>query len=188
VVAASAGLATTPEDRCAAAKLRAAEKRARGLVACEARAALAGGSVDPACVAAVEQKFVLAWERIELRGGCATVGDAAAIESLVDGFVGDLTESLRTTTTTTPSTSCPTPTALYCGVSGCAPLPALCPSGMTCGTAAEGCGCTGPSIPCGDMRLSGPSGNFCRWGTCPAGMTCGQVPQTGACGFDCTCH
>ena len=93
-----------------------------------------------------------------------------------------------TTTVTTTSTSCPLPTALYCGVSGCAPLPALCPSGLTCQTVEEGCGCVGPSIPCGDPSLSGLSGDFCRWGTCPTGMTCGAVAKPDACGFDCACH
>jgi hypothetical protein len=96
--------------------------------------------------------------------------------------------SSTTFTTTTTSTSCPPPTALYCGVSGCAPLPALCPTGMSCQTVAEGCGCVGPAIPCGDASLSGLSGDFCRWGSCPAGTTCGRVAKPDACGFDCTCQ
>lgn len=93
-----------------------------------------------------------------------------------------------TTTTSTSTTSCPTPTALYCGVSGCAPLPALCPSGMSCQTAAEGCGCVGAAIPCGDPSLGGLTGDFCQWGSCPAGTTCGRVAKADGCGFDCACQ
>ena len=102
-------------------------------------------------------------------------------------FTTTSTSSTISTVTTT-TTSCPPPTALYCGVSGCAPLPALCPGGMSCQTVEEGCGCVGPAIPCGDPSLSGLSGDFCRWGTCPAGMTCGPVAKPDACGFDCACQ
>jgi hypothetical protein len=189
-VLASASMAALPEDRCTAMKLRAAEKKARGLIACQAQAVLQGRDADPACIEKCERKFVRVWSRIESRGGCATVGDGDSIEAIVDAFVDDLSANLRTTTTTTTttSTSCPPPTALYCGVSGCAPLPALCPTGMSCQTVAEGCGCVGPAIPCGDASLSGLSGDFCRWGTCPAGTTCGRVAKPDACGFDCTCQ
>jgi hypothetical protein len=181
-----------PRSPLTAAKLRAAEKKARGLVECEARAVVQGQEPDPACIDAVEQKFMTSWARIEARGGCLTEGDAESVEAIVDAFVEDLCSALgtatTTTTTTTPST-CPTATALYCGVSACGPLPmALCPSGMSCTTAEEGCDCVGAAIPCGDASLSGLTGDFCQWGTCPAGMTCGRVPKAEGCGYDCGCQ
>jgi len=183
-------LATLPVDRCTAMKLRAAEKKARALIECEAQAALQRRDVDPTCVEKCERKFAHVWSRIESRGGCAIVGDANAVEAMIDAFVDQLSTGLRPTTTTftTTSTSCPPPTALYCGVNGCAPLPALCPGAMSCQTVEEGCGCVGPTIPCGDASLSGLSGNFCRWGTCPAGMACGPIAKPHECGFDCACQ
>ncbi|HYR95383.1 MAG TPA: hypothetical protein VEM57_01550 [Candidatus Binatus sp.] len=102
-----------------------------------------------------------------------------------------------TTTTTTAGTTCPPATAAYCGAADCGEggIPScdplihpLCPPGMTCTTMGATCGCTGPTIPCGDPRLSGASCNFCKWGTCPLGMTCGGVPKSGVCGFDCACQ
>ena len=84
------------------------------------------------------------------------------------------------TTTSTSTSTCPPTTALYCGMSGCAP-PALCPPGMICSGAT--CRCEGPAVPCGDLR-----GALCRWGTCPDGMTCGTDPTSTACPPTCACH
>jgi hypothetical protein len=155
---------------------------------------LAGLNVDPSCVLAARSKFMATWAKLETSGRCLPGGgDEVAIQADVEAFVDQLRQRLAptpTTTTSTPTTttSCPPPTALYCGVSGCAPLPALCPSGTACTTIEEGCGCIGETIPCGDSRLGGISGNFCRWGECPIGMTCTSIPKSDECGFDCGCQ
>ena len=186
VVVAAPAVAATSGERCAAAKLRAAARKAKGLVQCHASGFGEGGSADPGCLAKVEARFAVTWARIETRGGCATMDDVDDVEALVDTFVADLTgmlpASTTTSTTVTPTSTCPPLTALYCGVSGCPPFQALCPPGLSCDQAT--CACVGPAIPCGDLH----NPNFCRWGECPSGMTCGVDPGSTSCPPSCACH
>lgn len=185
---ATAGAATA--ERCAATKLGAAGRKTNGLLGCQAQAVQRGAAVDPACVARVVDKFAAAWARIEARGACATVGDLENVEAQVDALVASLAAALSpttttTSTTTTPTSTCPPTTALYCGISACGgPGPqALCPTGMSCSTAEEGCRCEGPATSCGDLI-----GAFCRWGSCPTGLTCQSDPGSSSCPPACSCQ
>jgi hypothetical protein len=139
---------------------------------------------------------------VSLEPGCTVVLAITLKDQFGDRDVTPKTAKLvcaratPTAVTTTTISTCPPATAAYCGgagcgeggMSGCPPLPALCPSGTSCTTTGATCACIGESIPCGDPRLSGLTCNFCKWGTCPPGMMCGGVPKNGACGFDCACH
>jgi hypothetical protein len=197
VVLATPAVAATSGERCAAAKMRAAARKAKGLVQCHVSAVDDGGSADAGCLAKVQQRFVTTWARIEARGGCVTTGDLDDIEAIVDAFVAFLTSMLPASTTTsfgpattstssttvTVTSSCPPLTAFYCGVGGCGPFPPpLCPPGLTCDL--QTCTCVGPAIPCGDLH----NPNFCRWGECPSGMTCGADPTSTSCPQSCACH
>jgi hypothetical protein len=69
-----------------------------GKLNCQARGVLGGGGPDAECIARVESKFASVWARIEARGGCVVSGDAATVESLVDGLVADLVAAIPPTT------------------------------------------------------------------------------------------
>jgi len=71
-------------NRCAAAKLKAAGKRAKGALGCEARAAKGDDPVDADCVAGAADKFTQAFASAEAKGGCATTGDAGSVAAGID--------------------------------------------------------------------------------------------------------
>ena len=187
LVVASPSLATTPGERCAAAKLRAAGQKAKSLVQCHVQALEVGGPVDAACLARVEGRFASTWSRIVAHRGCEVTDDGDDVEALVDGFVASLvaavpaSTSTTTSTTVTPSSTCPPLTALYCGVSGCPPFQALCPPGMTCDQ--QTCACVGTPPPCESLNW-----NECRWGVCPDGKTCGRDTGSTSCPPTCGCQ
>ena len=185
-VLATPAIAATSGELCAAAKLRAASRKARGLVQCHVSGLDDGGTASAGCLAKVQARFAETWARIEARGGCVTMDDEGDVETLVDTFVADLTAvlpaSTTTSTTVTPTSTCPPLTALYCGVSSCGGFQAFCPSGMTCDQAT--CACVGPAIPCGDLH----NPNYCRWGECPSGMTCTVDPGSTSCPPSCGCQ
>jgi hypothetical protein len=84
-LAAGDGAAAVPApQKCAATKLKAAGKKIVGLTACASKAAKQGAEVDPACIVKAETAFGTAWAKVEAKGGCATTGDAAAVEGVVD--------------------------------------------------------------------------------------------------------
>lgn len=93
-LAALAPAAGTPDQKCAAAKLKATGKKAAAKLKCQAKAVKAGVAIDVTCLAKAEAKFAAAFAKAEAKGGCATVGDAAAVESAVDAFVGDVVTAL----------------------------------------------------------------------------------------------
>ena len=98
--AASLFLALAPalgfaQQKCAAAKIKAAAKKAACKAGVEAKQALLGGAaVDPAKVAKCESAFSKTFAKLEAKGGCRTTGDTAAIEAKVDAFVADLDDEL----------------------------------------------------------------------------------------------
>ena len=51
IAAATVASGTTPAERCSAAKLRAAARKANGKLRCEATGALRGSTADPNCIA-----------------------------------------------------------------------------------------------------------------------------------------
>jgi hypothetical protein len=84
--------ATAAARRCAAIKVRAAAGAAAAALACHAKAARSGRTVDAPCLDAAQAKLRKKWLHVELRGGCATNGDvdvvATRIAALVDAIVG----------------------------------------------------------------------------------------------------
>src|SRR4029453_10104087 len=92
-------------NRCAAAKLKATGKKAKTKIGCHAKATARGVTVDAACLAMAEARFVAAFAKAESRPPCLTSGDAASVESLVDTLFADAVAALPsppTTTTTAP--------------------------------------------------------------------------------------
>jgi cysteine-rich repeat protein len=69
---------------CAAAKIKAAAKKSKSRLGCFVKAEKKAAGVDSACLDKVEAKFNAAFAKVDGRGGCASVDDAAAIEGLVD--------------------------------------------------------------------------------------------------------
>src|SRR2546428_11183542 len=84
----------TRAEKCAVAKLKAANKKAAAKLRCHEKALLQGKRVGSACLLAADDHFLVAFARAELRGGCATTGDQAALEERVDGFVVGLLDTL----------------------------------------------------------------------------------------------
>lgn len=74
-------------------RLKAASKRAAAKLKCHDKAILTGGAVDPLCLSKAEDKYNAAFDKAELKGGCATGGDAGAV--LVDAFVDDVVDALE---------------------------------------------------------------------------------------------
>src|SRR5262245_44459636 len=79
---------TTPAQKCATAKSKAAAKKAAGKLKCYATATVHATQVDTACLTAAETKFGAAITKAEAAVGCAVTGDAGAIEAAVEAFVG----------------------------------------------------------------------------------------------------
>jgi hypothetical protein len=87
----------TPAQRCAAAKIRAAGKKAACLLALDAKTA-GGAAANPTklqrCRDHLSDPVRGAFAKAEGRGGCATGGDAATVEAAIDGFVDSATAAL----------------------------------------------------------------------------------------------
>jgi polyhydroxybutyrate depolymerase len=91
IAGATAALRPAPDaNRCAAAKLRATGRAARGTVRCHAAARKAGVAVDAVCLAKQQAALATAFPRAEARPPCLTTGDAAALGPLVATLAGDL--------------------------------------------------------------------------------------------------
>ena len=103
-----------PANRCLQGKVGAAGKKAAAKLRCAARAAAKSLPVDPKCLARAEKSFASTWARLETKGGCVTVGDADAVEAIVDdGCVLPIQAALGSPTPTPTPTATPvaTPTA-----------------------------------------------------------------------------
>src|SRR5438034_5717304 len=79
--------AATRADRCAAAKLKAASKKAAAKLRCHEKALVQGKRVASACLLAADDRFLVAFAKAELKGGCATTRDQAEVEDQVERFV-----------------------------------------------------------------------------------------------------
>lgn len=94
VVSAGAG---TPAQVCAGAKMKAAGKSAGLKLACHAKAARQGATVDSTCLAKATTKLSTAFTKAESRGGCNTTGDANDVTDRIDSSVGAFVAELRPT-------------------------------------------------------------------------------------------
>src|SRR5262249_52306644 len=102
------------------------------------KAALTNTPPDATKVTACGAKLSAAYSKLELKGGCATSGDAAPVENKVDTFVGDLATEL------TPA-SCP---------SGCLARGQTCSASaqccsQSCDLSIQSCECAPPGACCG---------------------------------------
>jgi len=84
----------TRAEKCAVAKLKAANRKAFAKLRCHEKAILEGKRVGSACLLAADDHFLVGFARAELKGGCATTGDQAALEDRVDKFVDGLLDTL----------------------------------------------------------------------------------------------
>jgi hypothetical protein len=106
-----------PPSKCNAAKLKSAGKKAACLLGLEAKEAT-GSAADPPKMQQCHDKLSAAFAKNESKGGCATTGDAAAVEGRVDLFVDDVVAeepaATMTSTSTSTSTSSTTSTTIVC--------------------------------------------------------------------------
>jgi hypothetical protein len=139
------GGAATSADKCAAAKLAAASRKATRQLACYAAALKRGTAVDPACLARADARFATAFARAEAKGECPIPGDAASVEGDVDACVVQLVSD------TPPECA----GALEdCSAIPCCPARGLaCQGGVCCGASGAGCGVGFP--PCCSGACSG---------------------------------
>jgi hypothetical protein len=90
----AADAAGTRAEKCAVAKLKAANKSVAAKLRCHEKAILAGKRVGSNCLLAADDRFLVAFAKAELKGGCATTGDQAALQDRVDSFVDGLLDTL----------------------------------------------------------------------------------------------
>jgi len=95
---------------CVVTKLRATAKELKAKIRCHARATRGGGAPDPACLDRAEGSLSAAFAKAELRGACATTGDATAVGAAVDTCLSDILNDLPPPTTSTTPTSTSTST------------------------------------------------------------------------------
>ena len=154
-------------QRCAAAKIKAAGKKAHARALCYAKAAAAGVPVSQLCLDNADAQFTAAFANAEAKaskgGGCVTAGDDAVIEDKVDRFVSDVVSELPATTTTTTTTITTVTTLCDCGGSClegevCASIFCLCPPTF------RGCACVGPLHP-------STTSCYCSGACCPTTTT-----------------
>jgi cysteine-rich repeat protein len=89
-------LPAAAQDKCAGSKLTATGKKCSAKLNCIAKAAGKGVAVDGTCLGKAETKFASSFTKAEGKGGCNTLGDAAAIEAKVDAHVADVRAELWT--------------------------------------------------------------------------------------------
>jgi len=101
------GTASSPPGSapCVVAKLRATGATVKARIKCHVRASHGGGAPDPACLDAAERSLSARFAKAELRGDCATTGDAANVTNTVDACLTDILDDLPPPSTTTPTTS-----------------------------------------------------------------------------------
>ena len=81
--------------KCSFHKQRTALRRAEAVLECQREALRMKVPVDPACVAAAEDRFHEVFQKIEAQGGCAIEGDAPIVEEIVGRFTDLLQTQLQ---------------------------------------------------------------------------------------------
>jgi hypothetical protein len=79
---------------CNQAKLNAAAKTTAASLGCYANAAATGLPVDPNCVGKADHVLATAFAKTDARGGCATTGDAPAVEASINACVNEIAGAL----------------------------------------------------------------------------------------------
>jgi hypothetical protein len=133
-VAGVAGAKTTPAERCAVAKLAAANRKTAAELRCHETALLRGRPVDDGCLAFASAHFTAAFAHAERKGGCATTGDTGAVEAEVDAYVATLVGALPASTSTSTTTTTPTTTSTTTTTVPCADTDPVCNGSCATGT------------------------------------------------------
>lgn len=84
-----------PTSDCDAAKSQAAGRETKSLLACHAKVAAKGATVDADCMTKARNAFANAFQRAEAKGNCTTTGIAQTVEGDVAAFVDDSVSALR---------------------------------------------------------------------------------------------
>ena len=175
---------TTPAQKCAVAKNKAAAKKIVSKLKCNQTAISKGVAVDPGCLTDAEVRFNTAIMKIEAAGGCAVIGDANAIEAAVDTCVSNMVALTPVTTTTSTTTTTLFPLCLpgahfldkcgSCGSGFCVPVCTL--------------DCHDNELACmASFSTNGEcsTGSDCASGLCAAGSGCSDCGFTSGCSTPC---
>lgn len=109
-----AGSTASAQSVCAKLWFRVAAEGAKTKAACHAKAAVTGAPVNPACLAAAEEKLVRKWNKATIKGDCPTAAQADDAQEVVDAFVADVV-ALLTPTPPLPSRCCATGSSCFAG-------------------------------------------------------------------------
>lgn len=88
-------LAMTRALRCAFAKQRATVRYVDALLACDRSALMTQTPIDPDCTLTATEHFDRAFQKAEMRGGCAIEGDGPGIIQGVGRFVQQIEVQLQ---------------------------------------------------------------------------------------------
>ena len=85
---ATSASAVTPTDKCLAAKHKAAARKLKTKLTCDAKARARSVPVDPNCLARAEAKFAASFTRADAKGIC--LGTTTGVEAVIDDCVATL--------------------------------------------------------------------------------------------------
>ena len=167
-VASPSAALSTPGQKCAAAKMEAAATTAKRQLHCYANAMLKGTPVDQNCLTNAAASLARTFQKAEAKSGCATVDDAAAVQSTVDTFVSSILRALPsvpptatpTSTATATASSTMTSTATLTPTATQTPSPTAA-SCTTSGDCVSGFCCSGAPGTCVDSTLAASCGAAC---------------------------
>lgn len=127
------------QSKCQAQKYKAAGAAQKAKAVCFARAAKAGGDVDPACLSAADDKLGRKWTKAEAAGDCVTTADLAEGVVATDQCLAGIADVVDPP---------PAPTSLCCNL------------GSSCAHGLDAAGCT-------DVFFGtvGPDGSVCDGAT-----------------------
>ena len=153
-------------SRCTALEYEAAGQATAAQARCKAAAARRGQAVDPRCVARAEAQLRRTWTLAQRRGDCGSA-DLASAQAAIDGFIGQLMDTLEP----------PTSTAVCCNAGNACwhrqgfPDEAACEQfGGTPG--APGTVCDGATGSCQQPPVgTGPCCSVASYGVCTGGPT-----------------
>lgn len=100
VAALAPGMLPEQNQKCAIAKIGLAAKKATAKLACQSKAVKKAVPVDVECLTKAEDKFAIAYQKLDDKGGCVTTGDAPTVEAIIDGLVDALVTMLAPLTPT----------------------------------------------------------------------------------------
>src|SRR2546426_4090696 len=92
-----------PQQKCASAKIKLAGKKAACLLGLDSKAEASATTADTTKVQGCKDKFSAAYAKLDLKGGCATIGDSGGIETKVDTLRSTMNTDLAVCTGADPA-------------------------------------------------------------------------------------